>query len=152
MHLRGLPLLPRRRIEYSCNRLHTPKVKPRADKDHKEIENAISPKHPIVQPLVSVKDVEPSRIFVTRGVLTELTETVAAILHIAASLGDEGGRVGLACLTWWRCESSELRGRADDRAAVGGSRKEAFKEIVEWRKCVHPDFPELGGLCQLFVI
>ena len=92
---------------------------------------------------MSVEDIEPSRIFVTRSVLTELTETVAAVLHITAGLCDEGGRVGLACLTWWGRESSKFRGGADDGAAVGGNRKKALKEIMEGCQLVHPGAPEL---------
>lgn len=69
---------------------------------------------------MSVIDVEAGREFIAGGVLAEFAETVATILHIAAGLGDEGGSVGLACLTWRRRESGEFGGGANYGAAVNG--------------------------------
>ena len=132
-HLRRLPLLPCSRTQRPSNLLHSPQVKPRANKHHQEIEAAESPKDAVIQPLVPIEDVEPGRVFVAGGVLAELAETVAAVLHVAAGLGDEGSGVGLACLTRRGREAGEFVGGADDGAAVGGDGEEAFKEIAEGR-------------------
>lgn len=121
LHLRRLPLLPRRRADCSPNSLQAPKVKPGAKEHNKDVEDAVSPKDTIIHPLVTVEDVEPSCKFVTSGILTEFTKTVAAILYITAGLCDEGGGIRLACLTGWRCESSKFRGGTDDGSAMGGS-------------------------------
>ena len=118
--LRRLPLLPGSGAERASNLLHPPEVKPGAEEDDGEVEDAKGPKDAVVQPFVAVVDVEPGRVFVAVGVLAELAEAVAAVLDVAAGLGDESGRVGLACLTRWRCKSSELVGRANDGAAMGG--------------------------------
>ena len=120
LHLRRLPVLPRSRTEFPSDILHASEVEPRADKHHKEVEHAKGPKDPIVQPLVTVEDVEPGRKFVTIGILTEFAETIGAILYVAAGLGNESGAVGLACLTWWRRESREFGGGANDGAAMSG--------------------------------
>ena len=120
LHLRRLPLLPCSRTECSSYRLQPPKVKPGAKEHHKDVEDAVSPKDPIVHPLVTVEDVEPSCKFVTCGILTEFTKTIAAVLYITAGLRDEGGGIRLACVTGWRCESSKFRGGADDGTAMGG--------------------------------
>lgn len=133
LHPRRLLLLPRRRTERPLDLLHASEVKPGAEEHHQEVEHAKCPKDPIVQPLVTVIDVEASRKFVTSGVLTEFTQTVAAILYVTAGFRNEGCGVGLACLTRWRRESSEFGGGANDGAAVGGDGKETFEEIVEWR-------------------
>ena len=133
LHPRRLPLLPRSRTEFPLNRLHSPQIKPRANKDHQEIEAAKGPKDAIIQPSVFIEDVEPGRVLVAGGVLAELAEAVAAVLHVAACLSDEGGGVGLACLTWRGGEAGEFFGGADDGAAVGGDGEEAFEEIAEGR-------------------
>ena len=129
--LRRLSLLPRSGTERPLDLRHAPHVKPRADKHHQEVEAAVSPKDAVIQPLVPIEDVKSSRVFVACGVLAEFAQTVAAVLHVAARLGDEGGGVGLACLTWRGREAGEFVGGADDGAAVGGDRDEAFEEIAE---------------------
>ena len=131
LHLRRLPLLPFGRTESPFNLLHAPEVKPRAEEHDSEVEATISPKDAIVQPLVIVKGVEPGGVLVTGGVLAEFAETVAAVLHVAAGLGDEGGGVGLAGLTWRGCESGKFLGGADDGTAVGGDGEEAFEEVMK---------------------
>ena len=120
LHLRRLPLLPRRRTHHPLDILHPPEVEPGAEEHHGEVERTKGPENAKVQPLVRVIDVEPGRELVPGGVLAELAETVAAVLHVAAGLGDESGGVGLARLTGWGRESGEFGGGADDGAAVGG--------------------------------
>lgn len=129
--MRRPPLLPRSRTERPLDLRHASHVKPRANKHHQEVEAAVSPKDAIIQPLVPIEDVEPGRVFVAGGVLAEFAQTVAAVLHVAARLGDEGGGVGLACLTGRGREAGEFVGGADDGAAVGGDGEEAFEEIAE---------------------
>ncbi len=143
MHLRRLSLLPHGWTQCPLDLLQTSKVEPGAKEHHEEVEDTVCPEYSIVQPFIFVEDVEPSRIFVTIGVLAEFTETIAAILNVATGLRDERGGIGLACLAWWRRESSEFGRGADDGAAVGGDRKEAFEEIVERRQIIHPCLPEL---------
>ena len=120
LQLGRLSLLPRSWTEYSLHLLYPSKVQPGANEHHNEVEDAKSPKDPIVQPLVAVVYIETRCELIPRGVLTEFAKAVAAILHIAAGLGDEGCRIRLACLAWWRRESSEFGGGADDGATVGG--------------------------------
>lgn len=143
LHLRRLLLLPCRRTECPLNLLHSSKVKPGAEEHHKEVEHAKGPKDPVVQPFMAVIDVEPSRKLVPICVLTEFTESIAAILYVAAGFGDEGGGIGLACLTRWRREASEFGRGTNDRAVVGCDGKQAFKEIVEGRQLIHPGAPKL---------
>ena len=87
---------------------------------------------------MGVVDIKTRCELIPRSVLTELAKPVATILHIATGLGNEGGRVGLACLARWRRETSEFSGGADDGAVVCSDREKSFEQVVEWSQLVHP--------------
>ena len=135
--LRRAPF-PSTRTEDGLDRFPAPKEQPRKEKDHHKVESAIRPKNTIVLPLVLIEDVETSSELVTIGILAEFAKPIGAILYVAACLLDEGLSVGLTCLAWRWSETGKFVGSADDGTAVRGDRKEAFKEVTEWGKVVHP--------------
>ena len=105
-----LSLPPRLRAEHITNTLRASKDQPREEEDSHEIEHAKGPNDAVVEPLVTVEDVEASQELVTVGVLAEFAQPIATILHVSAGLGDESLSVRLASLARWGCEASEFGG------------------------------------------
>lgn len=118
--------------------LLSPQNQPRTQKNHPKIKPAKRQKDPKIHPLLRIKHVEALRVLVAGGVLAKLAQPVHALLDIAAVLGDEVERVGLAGLAGRGGKPGEFVGGADQGAIVDGDAEEAFEEVVEWGEVVHP--------------
>ena len=87
--------------------------------------------------------IKPPSELIAVGVLAELAQAVRARLHVAAGLGDEGRRVGIAGLAGRGGEAGHFGGGAADGSVVRGDAEEAFEQVGEGGEVVHPSAPEL---------
>jgi hypothetical protein len=141
--LRSLLLLPRRRTEQLLNLTRTLQIQPRANKHNRKVEEDVDPKDTIVAPHICPMHIKRSSKGIAISVLAESTESIGLSNDIASGLLSVWSCIGIACLSWRSRKAGEFLGIAFDRETMGDEGEEAFEEVFEWGKPVHPAAPEV---------